>query len=76
MKDKNFNTNNGKNDYTNADPLSRPEIHTPDIPEVIPPTFNPPVPNRAWTAMKAGKDIDDLTDEERNMLYYGKDQFF
>lgn len=76
MKDKNNITPNKKNDYTNADPLSRPEIHTPDMPEVVPPAFNPPVPNRAWTAMRAGKDIDELTEEERGMLYYGKDQVF
>lgn len=37
------------------------------------PAFNPPVPNRAWTAMRMGKDIDELTDEERRMLYYGRD---
>ena len=42
-------------------------------PEIAPPAFNPPVPNRAWTAMKNGKDIDELTDEEKRMLYYGKD---
>ena len=48
-------------------------INTPGI-EL--PAFNPPVPNRAWTAMRAGKDIDELTEEERSMLYYGKDQVF
>ena len=37
------------------------------------PAFNPPVPNRAWTAMRMGKDIDELSDEERRMLYYGRD---
>ena len=47
-----------------------PGINTPGI-EL--PAFNPPVPNRAWTAMKNGVDIDQLTDEERNMLYYGRD---
>ena len=44
-----------------------------NTPEVSPPEFNPPVPNRAWTAMKNGKDIDDLSDEEKRLLYYGKD---
>ena len=34
-------------------------------PEIELPAFNPPVPNRAWTAMRAGMDIDDLTPEER-----------
>lgn len=37
------------------------------------PAFNPPVPNRAWTAMRMGKDIDELSDEERRDLYYGRD---
>ncbi len=45
-------------------------INTPGI-EL--PAFNPPVPNRAWTAMKAGKDIDTLTEEEKRDLYMGKD---
>ena len=44
-----------------------------NTPEIAPPTFNPPVPNRAWTAMKNGKDIDELSDEEKRLLYYGKD---
>ena len=44
-------------------------INTPGI-EL--PAFNPPVPNRAWTAMRAGMDIDELTDEEREELYPGK----
>ncbi|MBQ2793656.1 MAG: hypothetical protein IKL79_06540 [Clostridia bacterium] len=38
------------------------------------PAFNPPVPNRAWTAMRAGVDIDELSEEEKRELYYGKDQ--
>ena len=46
-------------------------INTPGI-EL--PAFNPPVPNRAWTAMKAGKDIDALSEEEKRLLYYGKDE--
>ena len=45
-------------------------INTPGI-EL--PAYNPPVPNRAWTAMKAGKDIDALTEEEKRDLYMGKD---
>ena len=50
---------------------SAPGINTP---EIIPPDLNPTVPNRAWTAMKAGKDIDELSEEEKRMLYYGRDQ--
>ena len=46
-------------------------INTPGI-EL--PAFNPPVPNRAWTAMKAGADIDELTEQERRNLYLGRDE--
>ena len=49
---------------------SIPGINTP---EISLPAFNPPVPNRAWTAMRAGLDIDELTDEERRDLYPGRD---
>lgn len=45
-------------------------INTPGI-EL--PAFNPPVPNRAWTAMRAGLDIESLTEEEKREMYYGKD---
>ena len=72
LKDK-----NPINEYTEGDdryPLvnngSTPGINTP---EIILPAYNPPVPNRAWTAMKNGKDIDELSEEEKRMLYYGKD---
>ena len=37
-------------------------------PEIELPAFNPPVPNRAWTAMRQGLDIDELTPEERAEL--------
>lgn len=50
-----------------------PGINTPGI-EL--PAFNPPVPNRAWTAMRAGQDIDELTEEEKRDLYYGSDDIF
>ena len=46
-------------------------INTPGI-EL--PAFNPPVPNRAWTAMR--QDIDQLTDEEKREMYYGRDDIF
>ena len=49
---------------------SVPGINTP---EISLPAYNPPVPNRAWTAMRAGVDIDALTDEERRELYVGRD---
>ena len=47
-------------------------INTPGI-EL--PAYNPPVPNRAWTAMKSGMDIDELSEEERRSLYLGKDNY-
>ena len=43
------------------------------IPEV-PKIPDPPVPNRAWTEMRMGYDIDDLSEEERRDLYIGRDQ--
>ncbi len=75
MKDKKYiNVNpDGDDRYEPGETNSVPGINTP---EISLPAFNPPVPNRAWTAMRAGKDIDQLTDEERQMLYYGKDQIF
>ena len=47
-----------------------PGVNTPNI-EL--PSFNPPVPNRAWTAMKNGLDIDELSEEEKRDLYMGRD---
>ena len=48
-------------------------INTPGI-EL--PAYNPPVPNRAWTAMKAGMDIEELSEEEKRELYLGRDISF
>ena len=45
-------------------------------PEIELPAFNPPVPNRAWTAMRAGLDIEELSEEERRDLYIGPDNIF
>ena len=42
-------------------------------PAVELPTFNPPVPNRAWTAMKADMEIDMLSEEEKRNLTLGRD---
>ena len=61
--------NNVKN-YRKDAPGATSGINTPGI-EL--PVFNPPVPNRAWTAMRMGKDITELTDEEKREMYYGKD---
>ena len=48
-------------------------INTPDV-EL--PAYNPPVPNRAWTAMRKGMDIDELSEEEKRSMYLGRDNFF
>ena len=50
-----------------------PGINTPGI-EL--PAYNPPIPNRAWTAMREGVDIDSLTEEEKRDLYVGRDNIF
>ena len=44
-------------------------------PEVSLPAFNPPVPNRAWTAMQQGLDIEELSEEEKRDLYLGRDNY-
>lgn len=49
---------------------SIPGINTP---EIALPAFNPPVPNRAWTAMREGVDISELSEEEKRELYFGRD---
>ena len=53
-----------------------PENAVPGInnPGIALPAFNPPVPNRAWTAMRQGKDIEELSPEERAEMYYGRDR--
>ena len=51
-------------------PEKTPETTFPNAPEIP----DPPVPNRAWTEMKRGRDIDDLTPEERSDLYIGRDR--
>ena len=40
------------------------------------PAFTPPVPNRAWTAMRKGLDIDELSEEEKREMYFGRDSIF
>lgn len=73
MKDKKQTTENRvqiPNGRPTGDNVSIPGINTPGI-EL--PAFNPPVPNRAWTAMRNGVDIDALSPEERRDLYLGRD---
>ena len=73
MKEKNTKEENIKNPpkYRNDNsPNATPGINSPDI---ALPEFNPPVPNRAWTAMKNGVDIDALSPEEKRNLYLGRD---
>ena len=80
MENKNNNTkktnvtekNNVRN-YRKDAPGAVSGINTPGI-EL--PAFNPPVPNRAWTAMRKGLDIDELSEEEKRDMYLGRDGIF
>ena len=38
-------------------------------PEIAPPRFNPPVPNRAWTEMRKNLKIEAMSEDERRNLY-------
>lgn len=60
-------------DYRKDAPGAISGINTPGIDL---PAFNPPVPNRAWTAMSKGLDIDELSEEEKRELYMGRDNIF
>ena len=42
----------------------------------VPVVGDPPVPNRAWTEMRLGRDIDELSEEEKADLYLGPDRMF
>lgn len=68
IKDKEIESIDGR--YGSDASAGIPGINTPGLDL---PAFNPPVPNRAWTAMRAGVDIDQLSEEEKRELYYGKD---
>ena len=63
----------GVRDYRKDAPGANSGINSPGI-EL--PAFNPPVPNRAWTAMRMGVDIDQLSEEEKRDLYIGRDSIF
>ena len=59
--------------------VNTPEIRLPGAEmknDVSVPAFNPPVPNRAWTAMRMGMDISELSEEEKRDLYVGRDHIF
>ena len=60
-------------DYRKDAPGAISGINTPGIDL---PAFNPPVPNRAWTAMSKGLDIDELSEEEKREMYLGRDDIF
>ena len=64
-------------EHRNSIMPSVPGINTPGINvPVIEPEKYPTPPNRAWTAMNKGLDIDDLTEEEKADLYMGRDNLF
>ena len=60
-------------DYRKDTPGAISGINTPGVDL---PAFNPPVPNRAWTAMRKGMDIDELSEDEKRELYMGRDDIF
>ncbi len=64
--------NNVRN-YRKDAPSAVSGINTPGV-EL--PAYNPPVPNRAWTAMRKGMDIDEMSPEEKRELYLGRDDIF
>ena len=64
---------NTKDDYNARDSHGKNDIPGINTPGIELPAFNPPVPNRAWTAMKNGVDIDALSPEEKRNLYLGRD---
>ena len=47
-----------------------------NTPEIVPPAFNPPVPNRAWTAMKSELEGDGLSEKERRDIIFGEEEDF
>ena len=71
-KDKKANYSNDASEMRKAPGYENavPGVNTPNI-EL--PAFNPPVPNRAWTAMRNGLDIEELSEDEKRDLYMGRD---
>ena len=56
--------------------INTPGIELPAFTPTFNPAINPAVPNRAWTAMQTGMDIDQLSEEEKRDLYIGHDGIF
>ena len=67
--------NNDKNRTPNARGYGK-KISPMGEPGIAIPAIDPPVPNRAWTQMQLGKDIDELSEEEKAELYLGKDNYY
>ncbi len=65
-----------KNYELNPDGNDEPILFPPELTPGLPDVEDPAVPNRAWTEMKLGKDIDELTEEEKRDLYLGHDSYF
>lgn len=51
------------------------ELPPSEIPTPAVPVTDPPTPNRAWTEMKLGRDIEELSEEEKAELYLGHDNY-
>ena len=73
MKEKKSDPRNTARFGASVPPLQLPFTEPPAI---VDPVSDPPVPNRAWTEMRLGKDIDALTEEEKRDLYLGRDAIF
>lgn len=57
-------------------PVNHMEFPAAEMADVQLPPYNPPVPNRAWTEMRLGKDIEELSEDEKRDLYIGRDNLF
>ena len=64
---------NGTTPMPSVPPLAFPATEPPSIQD---PIIDPPVPNRAWTEMRLGKDLDALTEAEKRDRYLGRDSVF
>ena len=81
MQNKNKDNNKKGNYFGDPSAMRKAPGYTQSVPgvnspEIELPAFNPPVPNRAWTEMKRGLDIDELSEEEKRDLYLGNDNIF
>ena len=75
-KNKKRNSNGAMDSNEYRDGMNNGAVPGINTPEIVPPAFNPPVPNRAWTAMKRELEGDGLSEKERRDIIYGEDEDF